>query len=147
LSQLSIDGAPVAASDSGPVLERPQLVIRVVICIRIVDEDEELLNHRERVVVLTQGKESVWAVTLLRRRGAGAINTNGVAVAWGWQHDLLDADLVAPGNVEVVLVGEALARPKAEISQANLVGVVGKADPTEVGNTIVFAVDDELVEV
>ena len=49
--------------------------------------------------------------------------------------------------MEVVLIGEALARPKAEIGQAKVVGAVGKADPTEVGDAVGLAVSDELVEV
>ena len=54
---------------------------------------------------------------------------------------------MAPGDVEVVFVPEAFALPKAEIGQANLVGVVGKADPTKVGDAVGLAVSDELVEV
>ena len=53
---------------------------------------------------------------------------------------------MAPGDVEVVLVPEALARPKAEISQVYLIGIVGKADPTEVGDAVILAVDDEQME-
>jgi hypothetical protein len=44
-------------------------------------------------------------------------------------------------------VPEALARSKAKIGQADVVGVVGKADPAEVGNAGVLAVDDKLVGV
>ena len=57
-------------------------------------------------------------------------------MAWGWRYDLLDADLVAPRDVEVVLVEEALAGPQAEIGQADLVGVVGEAEPAEVGDAV-----------
>src|SRR5215216_1229070 len=97
-------------------------------CIRVVDEGEETLDHRERVVLLAQGKKVVGAATLLRRHGTSAATTDGIALVWGRRHDLLDADLVAPGDVEVVLVGEALARSKAEIGQADLIWIVGKAD-------------------
>src|SRR6266498_3672712 len=55
-------------------------------------------------------------------------------------------DLVAPGDVEVILVVDALADPKVEISQANLIGIVGKADPAKIGDAVVLAVDDELME-
>src|SRR6266496_5273081 len=91
-------------------------------------QGEETLDQVVWMVVLALGKKGVWTVTLLRRCGAGATNTHGVALAWGRRPNLLDADLVAPGDVEVVLIEEALARPKAEIGQANLVGAVGKAD-------------------
>jgi hypothetical protein len=103
LPQLPIDGAAVAAIDGGPVLERPQLVIRVVMRVGIVNEGEETLDQVVWMVVLAQGKKGVWTVTLLRRCGAGATNTNGVALAWDRRHDLLDADLVAPRDVEMVM--------------------------------------------
>jgi hypothetical protein len=45
LPQLTIDGAAVAAIDGGPVLERPQLVIRVVMRVGIVNEGEETLEQ------------------------------------------------------------------------------------------------------
>src|SRR6266545_1563791 len=115
--------------------------------IRVIDEGEEALDHMERVVLLAQGQKVVGTTTFLRRHGTSAADTHRVMLAWGRRPDLLDANLVAPGDVEVVLVGEALTHSKAEISQAYVVGVVGKADPTEVGNAVVLAVDDELVEV
>lgn len=68
-------------------------------------------------------------------------------LVWSRRHDLLNADLVAPGDVEVVLIEEALLRPKAKIGQADLVGVVGEAGPAEVSDAVVLAVNDELVEV
>lgn len=99
----------------------------------VVDESEEALDHIERVVLLAQGEKVVGAATLLRRHGTSAADTHGVTLAWGRREDLLDADLVAPGDVEVVLIPEVLARSKAEIGQAYVVGVIGKADPTEGG--------------
>jgi hypothetical protein len=33
-----------------------------------------------------------------------------------------------------------------EISQAHLIGIVGKADPGKIGDAVVLAVDDELME-
>jgi hypothetical protein len=53
---------------------------------------------------------------------------------------------VPPGNVEVVLIEEALACPKVEISQAYLIWIVGKGDPAKVGDAVVLAVSDELME-
>jgi hypothetical protein len=76
-----------------------------------------------------------------------AIYPDGIALVRGRRHDLLDADLVLPRDVEVVLVEEAIARPEAEMSQMHLVRVVGEAHPTRVGNAIALAVDHELVEV
>ena len=58
----------------------------------MVNEGQEALEQLVWMVVLAQGKKGVWTVTLFRWRGAGATNTNGVALAWGWRHDLLDAD-------------------------------------------------------
>src|SRR5207253_650371 len=51
-----------------------------------------------------------------------------------------------PRDVEVVLVVEALAPAKVEISQADLIGIVGKADPAKIGDAVGLAVDDELME-
>src|SRR6266498_3624883 len=84
--------------------------------------------------------------SFLRRHGTSAADTHRVMLAWGRRPDLLDADLVAPGDVEVVLVGEALTHLKTEIGQADLVGVVGKAHPTRIGDAVAFAVDDEAVQ-
>src|SRR6266536_3686564 len=105
-------------------------------CVGVVDEGEETLNHVERVIVLAQGEKGLRTATLLRRCGAGTTDTNRAVLVWSWRPDLLKADLVAPGDVEGVLVGEALAGPKAEIGQADLVGAVGEADPTEVGDAV-----------
>jgi hypothetical protein len=98
-------------------------------------------------MVLPQGEKVVGAATLLRRHGTSAADTHGVTLTWDRRPDLLDANLVAPWDVEVVLIAETLTRPKTEIGQADLVGVVGKADTAEVGNAVGLAVDDELVEV
>src|SRR5262245_55033991 len=116
-------------------------------CVRVVDEGEEALDHIERVVLLAQGEKGVGTAALLRRCGTSACDTDGKVLAWRWCPDLLNADLVPPGDVEVVLIEEALAAPQTEIGQADLIGIVGKADPAEVGDAVVLAVDDELVEV
>jgi hypothetical protein len=78
--------------------------------IGVVDEGEEALDHVERVVLLAQGEKGVRAATFLRRRGTSATVTHGVTLAGGRGTDLFDADLVAPGDVEVVLVVEALVQ-------------------------------------
>jgi hypothetical protein len=65
--------------------------------------------------VLAQGEKVVGAATLLRRRGTSAANTLGVTLTCDRRPDLLDADLVAPWDVEVVLIAEALTRPKTEM--------------------------------
>jgi hypothetical protein len=81
LSQLPIDRAAVAAIDGSPVLERPQLVIGVVMLLGMVQQDEEALEHVKQVVVLAQGEKGIRAVALLRWRRAGAADTDGVALA------------------------------------------------------------------
>src|SRR5262245_51575698 len=105
----------------------------------IVNESEETLDQAVWTVVLAQGEKVVGAATLLRRRGAGSADTNGVVLVWSRRYDLLEADLVAPGDVEVVLIPEALAGPKVEISQAHLVGIVGKANPAKIGDAVGLA--------
>jgi hypothetical protein len=53
---------------------------------------------------------------------------------------------VTPQVVEIVFVGKALVRAETEVGETNLPGIVGEADPTGVGDTIGFPMDDEAVE-
>jgi hypothetical protein len=59
---------------------------------------------------------------------------------------LLDTDLTLPAVVEVILIGEALVCAEAEIRQADLCGLVGKADPAELGDAVVLAVDHKAMQ-
>jgi hypothetical protein len=82
LPQLPIDGATVAAIDGSPVLERVQLIVGVVMCVRVVDEGQEALDHVEWGIVLAQGQKVVGTVALLRRCGTSASDTDGIVLAW-----------------------------------------------------------------
>jgi hypothetical protein len=113
----------------------------------IVQKGKQALDHVERVILLAQREKGARAATRLGWRRTGATNADGCVLAGRVRQNLLNADLVAPGDVEVVLVDEALARAKAEIGQAYLVWIVGEAHPTRVGNTVTLAVDHEAVEV
>ncbi len=134
LPQLPTSGTAVAAIDGSPVLERPQLVIRVVMRVRVVSSGRGGVRSRRAGGSAGAGQEN--------RRGR-----HTPPVARHERHDLLDADLVAPGEVEVVLVGETLAHPKAERGQAHLMRVVGEGHPTSIGDAVALGVNDEAVQV
>ena len=54
---------------------------------------------------------------------------------------------MAPAVGEVVFVHEALAGSKAEIGEANLMGVVAEAEAARVADAVLASMDHEAVEV
>jgi hypothetical protein len=94
-------------------------------------------------MLLAQGEKGRGASALRWRCRTSAADTDRVALAWGRRQDLLKAELVAPGDVEVVRVEGALADPKAEIDEADGVRVIGEAGSADVAD----AVNEELVQI
>jgi hypothetical protein len=66
----------------------------------------QVFESIERKPVVTGGHEAFRAAAILGRAGAIAVGTEGIALPGLWLQPILDADLMAPGNVEVILVDE-----------------------------------------
>jgi hypothetical protein len=86
------------------------------------------------VEVLAEGEKRTRPTPLFRRHCASATDADRIALVRIVGRSLLDTDLMLPAVVEVILIGEALVCAEAEIRQADLRGLVGKADPAEIGD-------------
>jgi hypothetical protein len=73
----------------------------------IVQEGKEALDQIVGMVVLTQREKDLRSTARLGRCGAGATDADRIAPTRSRRQEVLDADLVPPGDVEVVLVGLA----------------------------------------
>jgi hypothetical protein len=145
--QFMIEATTIKVVNSKPVAQRVQFCFRVVDVFGVLDEMQQPLRDMKDGEALAQCQESLRATTLFGWRSSPASRTARIALRRVEGHDLLKPDLVPPKGVEIVLAEEALARAEAEISEANQLGIVAKGDAAGVGNAIVFAVDDEAVEV
>src|SRR5690349_6900708 len=88
---------------------------------------------------------AVYTAAVLRRAGAGAVQTDGVASAGLGGRQLLQPDLVFPAVAEVVLVPEGSAFLSGEIAQGGATFVLQWE--VEVGDAVVAAGVDEHVQV
>ena len=66
----------------------------------------QVLKCIERKPVVTGGHEAFRAAAILGRAGAVAVGTEGRALPGPWLQPILDADLMALGNAEVILIDE-----------------------------------------
>lgn len=95
----------------------------------IVDQVEQALDQGVRSIFLAQREKGGGVGALVGRDGASATDADGVVAALGYRHDLLEADLVAPGGVEVVLVEETFALRKRKSARRTVSGSSAKRTP------------------
>src|SRR6266511_3674460 len=100
-----------------------------------------------KMEALAQGEEGLRTTTTLRRCSSPSSRTVRIVLRRVEGYNLLKPDFVPPQVVEVILVEKALVDAEAEVGEAKELGIVRKAHAAGVSNAIVFAVDDEAMEV
>ena len=147
-----IDGATVEMIDAQPEHHLHDVFV-VIVDERLttdggspVKELHQALGAVDDRVPLAQFQESPWPATILRRHVASAASAGGVATPRLKRTDLLDADVVLPAVSKVILVEETLTETQPKVGQSNLLGIVAKADATEMTDAVLTTVNDEAIE-
>ena len=79
--------------------------------------------------------------------GAFARDADGIAAVGLWCADGFDTELVLPVVPKVIVVEETFTQSEAKVCKEHLMGVVTEADASDLGNSVLFPLDAELVEV
>ena len=85
-----------------------------------LDHGVQVLERIERKHVVAAGHEALRTAAILGRAGAAAPGADGIGLPSLRLQPVLDADLMAPGNVQVVLIDEPRALAESQRRQRHV---------------------------
>jgi hypothetical protein len=91
-------------------------------------------------IPLAKFQEGPWPTAVLRRYLPPSTDAHrGGSLRFEWQ-ELLETDVVLPTIGEIVLIEETLPDTPSKVGESHLPCIVGEADATDVGDTILSTV-------
>jgi hypothetical protein len=144
--QPAIDHTAIKAVDLQPVIHSRQIV-HIKLIWFVLQDGQQLVGEPAGRVVLFQREKRPGTATIFRRRSSSTASTRRIAArVLQWQN-AFEPELMLPEIAEVVLVAEAAVDAQAQVTEAHLPWIVGKADAARLGDAVVLAVDHKAVQV
>jgi hypothetical protein len=99
-----------------------------------------------RRILLFQREKRPGTATIFRRRSLGATITGRIEARVLQRQEAFEPELMLPEVAKVVFVAEAAVDAQAEVTEAHLPRIVGKADAAHPSDAIRFPMDHKAVE-